>query len=78
MALRTTYARSFPRELSKIFSGDDAKFTLPLEIASLKPRFTVAEIRDVGDGTGELFIEAEAPIAASDMTKLLSLIAKPN
>jgi hypothetical protein len=64
-------------ELGKAFDGDDLKFKLPPEVSGINPQFTAAEIRDAGGGKGQLFMQAQATIRASEMNKLLSIISKP-
>lgn len=59
-------------ELKKALGSEKLQF--PPEIAAIKPRFTAAEIRDVGGGKGELFLEAQADITPADMTNILQLI----
>jgi hypothetical protein len=65
-------------QLDEVFARDDMKLRFPPEVASINPRFAAAEIKDAGGGKGELFMEAQATIRASEMTKILSLIAKQN
>lgn len=62
--------------LAKAFSGDDAKFRFPHEVADLKPKFTSASVSDAGGGKGELLVEAAATVTPSDMTKFLTLFLK--
>ena len=63
--------------LNKVYS-EDMKFKFPEEIASI-----TRNSRRPSSGTrvaarGELFMEAQATIRASDMTKILSLVTKQN
>jgi hypothetical protein len=62
--------------LKQVFDSDAAKLKFPPEVASIKPRFTRADLVDAGDGKAELQVEAEAVIRAADMPKIMALIDK--
>ena len=66
--------KALSSSLSRMAEG--MKFNFPPEIADLNPRFTDAQLADLGNGRGELDIEASVIIRAADMARLIALMTK--
>lgn len=64
--------------LDNAFASQDAKLRFPPEVASINPQFTAAEIRAADAGRGEIYVEAQATVRASDMTRIMTLLSKQN